>query len=129
MESSGVRVAAKINSRPDLFDPETPCSPSKLLQTMALAASTANWHWKTKQVSPWARDWFTAQLAGLSTKDGQDTISIESVTEVDGDVEIGQRKSKYAFNLLDFSFLFFTCHPPLDDELWLIVINSPPQDC
>jgi hypothetical protein len=65
--------------------------------SMAMPPSTANWHWKTKHVSPWAKEWFTSELAGVSTKDENDTITVERVTEVEGDVEIGQRKSKYAW--------------------------------
>lgn len=61
---------------------------------MAMPPSTANWHWKTKHVSPWAKEWFTSELAGVSTQDENDTITVERVTEVEGDVEIGQRKSK-----------------------------------
>jgi hypothetical protein len=69
----------------------------QLAVNMAMPPSTANWHWKTKHVSPWAKEWFTSELAGVSTKDGNDTISVEKVTDVEGDVEIGQRKSKYAW--------------------------------
>lgn len=61
---------------------------------MSMASTTANWHWKTKHVSGWAKEWFTAELSGLSTTQGDDTVTIEKVTEVEGDVELGQRKSK-----------------------------------
>ncbi|KAG8814686.1 hypothetical protein FRC17_001007 [Serendipita sp. 399] len=61
---------------------------------MAMSYSTANWHWKTKHVSGWARDWFKSELGGVSTNDGDDTVKVERVSEVDGDVELGQRKSK-----------------------------------
>lgn len=63
---------------------------------MALPPSTANWHWKNKNVTPWAKEWITRELSALSVtgdKDGQ-TASISSVTSVEGDVELGQRKSK-----------------------------------
>ncbi|KIM28576.1 hypothetical protein M408DRAFT_136776 [Serendipita vermifera MAFF 305830] len=61
---------------------------------MAMSSSTANWHWKTKHVSGWAKEWFTSELAGASKQDGSDTITVERLTDFDGDVEIGQRKSK-----------------------------------
>ncbi|KAF8517572.1 activator of Hsp90 ATPase [Hysterangium stoloniferum] len=62
---------------------------------MALPSSTANWHWKTKHVTPWARAWFEQELSTLTVKgDGDTVVTVEKVTEVDGDVELGQRKSK-----------------------------------
>lgn len=62
---------------------------------MALPPSTANWHWKTKHVTPWARQWFEQQLTGLTVKgEGEELVKIEKITDVDGDVELGQRKSK-----------------------------------
>jgi activator of HSP90 ATPase len=62
---------------------------------MALPPSTANWHWKTKHVTPWARSWFQQELKTLTVKgDGETVVGIEQVTEVDGDVQLGQRKSK-----------------------------------
>lgn len=62
---------------------------------MALPPSTANWHWKTKHVTPWARQWFESELAALQVKgEGDEVVGVEQVTEVDGDVELGQRKSK-----------------------------------
>ncbi|KAF6763730.1 chaperone activator [Ephemerocybe angulata] len=63
---------------------------------MALPPSTANWHWKNKNVTPWAKEWITRELTGLSVsgdKEGE-TASVSQVTSVEGDVEIGQRKSK-----------------------------------
>jgi activator of HSP90 ATPase len=63
-----------------------------------MPASTANWHWKNKNVSPWARTWFEQELTNISVKgDGEEFVSISSVSDVDGDVELGQRKSKYAY--------------------------------
>jgi activator of HSP90 ATPase len=62
-----------------------------------MAASTANWHWKNKNVTTWAKQWFERELTTLSVKgDSGEEVSITEVTEVDGDVELGQRKSKYA---------------------------------
>ncbi|OBZ69321.1 hypothetical protein A0H81_10948 [Grifola frondosa] len=61
----------------------------------SMPASTANWHWKNKTVTPWAKTWFERELTSIAVK-GDDTeeVSVTHVTEVDGDVELGQRKSK-----------------------------------
>ena len=58
--------------------------------------STANWHWKNKNVTPWAKAWFERELVTVSVKgEGDEEASISEVTYVEGDVELGQRKSKY----------------------------------
>jgi activator of HSP90 ATPase len=61
-----------------------------------MAYSTANWHWKNKTVTPWARQWFECELVTIQVE-GSDgaVVSVESVVEVVGDVELGRRKSKY----------------------------------
>ncbi|PPQ72111.1 hypothetical protein CVT24_002422 [Panaeolus cyanescens] len=62
---------------------------------MALPPSTANWHWKNKNITRWGTEWFERELTTLSvTGDNGEVASISSVTEVDGDIELGQRKSK-----------------------------------
>lgn len=63
---------------------------------MALPPSTANWHWKNKNVTRWGTEWFERELTAINIvgeKDGE-VVSIYKVTEVDGDMELGQRKSK-----------------------------------
>ncbi|EMD38236.1 hypothetical protein CERSUDRAFT_82487 [Gelatoporia subvermispora B] len=61
----------------------------------SMAPSTANWHWKNKTVTPWAKTWFERELTTVSVQgDGSEIVSVEKVIEVDGDVELGQRKSK-----------------------------------
>ncbi|KAI0071852.1 hypothetical protein K474DRAFT_1668530 [Panus rudis PR-1116 ss-1] len=61
----------------------------------SMPASTANWHWKNKTVTPWAKSWFERELVTISVKgDGSEEASITEVTDFDGDVELGQRKSK-----------------------------------
>lgn len=63
---------------------------------MALPPSTANWHWKNKNVTDWGREWFERELVSISVqgdKEG-DVVSVSTVTEVEGDIELGQRKSK-----------------------------------
>jgi activator of HSP90 ATPase len=63
---------------------------------MALPSSTANWHWKNKNVTRWGKEWFEQELSTLTIKgdaEGEE-VQISEVTEVDGDIELGQRKSK-----------------------------------
>jgi activator of HSP90 ATPase len=75
---------------------------------MALPPSTANWHWKNKNVTRWAREWFERELV-LVKVDGKsegESVSISRVTDVDGDVELGQRKSKSVLSF--FFFLSFS---------------------
>ena len=61
-----------------------------------MAYSTANWHWKNKTVTPWAKDWFERELVTLQVEGSDGAIvSVERVVSVDGDVELGRRKSKY----------------------------------
>lgn len=59
-----------------------------------MSSTTANWHWKSKSVSPWARAWFESELPTVILTAEQVTIGVAKVTEVDGDVELGMRKSK-----------------------------------
>jgi activator of HSP90 ATPase len=61
-----------------------------------MAYSTANWHWKNKTVTPWAKEWFERELVTIQIE-GSDgaVVSVENVVSVDGDVELGRRKSKY----------------------------------
>ncbi|KAJ7244137.1 activator of Hsp90 ATPase [Mycena haematopus] len=60
-----------------------------------LAPSTANWHWKNKNVTRWGKEWFERELTSISISgEGTEVVGISSVTDVDGDVELGQRKSK-----------------------------------
>ena len=66
-----------------------------------MAYSTANWHWKNKTVTPWAKEWFERELVTIQVQ-GEDgaVVSVERVVEVDGDVELGRRKSKYVLTFL-----------------------------
>jgi activator of HSP90 ATPase len=62
-----------------------------------LAPSTANWHWKNKNVTRWGKEWFERELTTISIAGGDkegEVVAISSVTDVDGDIELGQRKSK-----------------------------------
>ncbi|KAJ3785742.1 activator of Hsp90 ATPase [Lentinula aff. detonsa] len=63
---------------------------------MALPPSTANWHWKNKNVTQWGRNWLTEELTDLSVKGDKEgeELTITKISEFEGDVELGQRKSK-----------------------------------
>ncbi|EJD02281.1 uncharacterized protein FOMMEDRAFT_109549 [Fomitiporia mediterranea MF3/22] len=56
--------------------------------------STANWHWKNKNVTSWGKSWFERELTTIEIKEGDEVVSISEMTDMDGDVELGQRKSK-----------------------------------
>jgi len=74
-----------------------------------MAYSTANWHWKNKTVTPWAKEWFERELVTIEVQ-GSDgaVVSVERVVEVDGDVELGRRKSKYVRTPSSFLLRFAT---------------------
>ncbi|EIM89673.1 uncharacterized protein STEHIDRAFT_92092 [Stereum hirsutum FP-91666 SS1] len=61
----------------------------------SMPLSTANWHWKNKTVTPWAKTWFERELVTVEVgeKEGE-KVGVEKVVEVEGDVELGRRKSK-----------------------------------
>jgi activator of HSP90 ATPase len=62
---------------------------------MALPPTTANWHWKNKDVTRWGKEWFGRELTTLTVKgDDEGEVSVSEVVYVDGDIELGQRKSK-----------------------------------
>ena len=62
---------------------------------MALPPTTANWHWKNKNVTGWGKLWFERELVTLTVKgDDHGEVSVTKVIDVDGDIELGQRKSK-----------------------------------
>jgi len=63
---------------------------------MALPPSTANWHWKNKNITNWGREWFERELAAISVKGDNkgEVVSVSKVSDVEGDIELGQRKSK-----------------------------------
>ncbi|KAJ7350475.1 activator of Hsp90 ATPase [Mycena albidolilacea] len=60
-----------------------------------LPSSTANWHWKNKNVTRWGKEWFERELTSITIAgSGTEVVAISSVTDVEGDIELGQRKSK-----------------------------------
>src|SRR5882757_1182343 len=68
---------------------------SRMASPAPMPTSTANWHWKNKNVGAWAKTWFQRELTAITIKgEGEENVTISNVTSVDGDVELGQRKSK-----------------------------------
>jgi activator of HSP90 ATPase len=53
-----------------------------------------NWHWVNKDVSPWAKDFLEKELIGLAAEDGEVTAKVDSISSMDGDVDVSQRKGK-----------------------------------
>ncbi|WFD43458.1 Co-chaperone [Malassezia psittaci] len=56
-----------------------------------------HYHWKTKGCTPWAKQWFTEKLVGVSAEDKSNPaskVTVDSLSEFDGDVELGNRKGK-----------------------------------
>lgn len=60
---------------------------------MTLPPSTANWHWKNKNVTKWGNRELTSVTAKDDGVSGEE-LSITKLYEFEGDVELGQRKSK-----------------------------------
>jgi activator of HSP90 ATPase len=62
---------------------------------MAMPTSTANWHWKNKNITPWTRTWLERELLRVIIgADGAERVAVTNVDSVEGDAELGQRKSK-----------------------------------
>ena len=56
-----------------------------------------HYHWKTKNGYPFTKEYFTKNLVGTSydlTSPTAGKVEIESMTEFEGDVELGNRKGK-----------------------------------
>ena len=53
-----------------------------------------NWHWVNKDVSEWAKAWFSENLLKLSAEKDDTSVRISKVQSMDGDVDVSQRKGK-----------------------------------
>lgn len=55
-----------------------------------------NWHWVDKNCIDWSKSYFNDKLVGVSASDPQTSTSVKvaSVSSVEGDVEVCQRKGK-----------------------------------
>jgi len=70
---------------------EQPHFSSSINYTMSgLSSGLKNWHWRSKNTQPWAVQWFKKNLGQLSTP----KTRVVEVRDVDGDCDLGMRKSK-----------------------------------
>lgn len=54
-----------------------------------------NWHWVDKNCIDWAKQYFNEQLIGVKAEGSSSTyVQVESVSSLEGDVEVCQRKGK-----------------------------------
>ena len=53
-----------------------------------------NWHWVDKNCIDWTKVYFNQNLVGLSVSENDQEAKIESVSSLEGDVEVCQRKGK-----------------------------------
>jgi activator of HSP90 ATPase len=60
-----------------------------------------NWHWVNKPCGPWARQYLDEHLPQISAEEDERSAKISKVTDLDGDVDVSQRKGK-VITLFDF---------------------------
>lgn len=53
-----------------------------------------NWHWVDKNCIQWSRDYFNTQLPETSAENDQASVKVTKVRNVEGDVDVCQRKGK-----------------------------------
>ncbi|PWN32107.1 uncharacterized protein FA14DRAFT_162362 [Meira miltonrushii] len=56
-----------------------------------------HYHWKTKNATPWTKEYFTKNLVGAThelTKPQKGNVKIDSISHFEGDVELGNRKGR-----------------------------------
>ena len=56
-----------------------------------------HYHWKTKNATPWTKEYFTKHLVGATydlTKPQKGNVKIDSISHFEGDVELGNRKGR-----------------------------------
>ena len=53
-----------------------------------------NWHWVTKDVKPWAKEYIEKELIRVSAEDNNASVGITKMSNMDGDVDVNQRKGK-----------------------------------
>ncbi|KAL8292992.1 hypothetical protein RQP46_000686 [Phenoliferia psychrophenolica] len=54
------------------------------------APKPSGWHWRTKGVEPWSKEWYGKELTGVEASG----VSVAEVRDVEGDAELAMRKSK-----------------------------------
>lgn len=64
-----------------------------------------NWHWVDKNCIDWTRQYFNEKLVDISaSEDGKD-VFVKSISSIEGDVEVCQRKGK-VISLFDLKVVF-----------------------
>src|ERR1700744_5356400 len=54
-----------------------------------------NWHWVNKDVREWTKDWLSEELVGLkASKEDGTSAEVSKILNMDGDVDVSQRKGK-----------------------------------
>lgn len=53
-----------------------------------------NWHWVDKNCIDWTRNYFNEKLNNLSVTENDKLVKVSSVSSIEGDVEVCQRKGK-----------------------------------
>lgn len=53
-----------------------------------------NWHWVTKDVKPWAKEYLEKELINVSAEENDVSVQITRMSNMDGDVDVNQRKNK-----------------------------------
>lgn len=53
-----------------------------------------NWHWVTKDASPWAKEYLDTEVKQISAEEDGVSAKITNLVSIDGDVEVSQRKGK-----------------------------------
>lgn len=64
-----------------------------------------NWHWVDKNCIDWTRKYFNDKAVNLSGSEGDKNVFVKSVSSVEGDVEVCQRKGK-VISLFDLKLVF-----------------------
>lgn len=53
-----------------------------------------NWHWVNKDARGWAKEYLTQKVCAVSAEDSGATAKVERLLNMDGDVDVNQRKGK-----------------------------------
>lgn len=53
-----------------------------------------NWHWVNKDVRGWTRDYLDRTLTPISAEENGVSAKIAKIVNMDGDVDVSQRKGK-----------------------------------
>ena len=53
-----------------------------------------NWHWVNKDASGWAKEYLTGKVCEVSAEENGTSAKITKLLNMDGDVDVNQRKGK-----------------------------------